>query len=115
VELTGANSLRIILTDGDVFDFVREADWTPTPAELAQYTGTYTSDEAETTFKFEVKNGALTAVDRYGRGVPLVPHYKDGFVSAQNTIMVFRRDASGKVNAVSFGLGRVRDLRFQKQ
>jgi CubicO group peptidase (beta-lactamase class C family) len=115
VELTGASSLRIILTDGNVFDFVREAGWTPTPADLAQYAGTYTSDEAEVTYKFEVKNGALTAVDRYGRGVPLVPHYKDGFVSTQNTIMVFRRDGTGNVNAVSFGLGRVRDLRFQKQ
>ena len=115
VELTGPNSLRIILTDGDVFDFVREADWAPSPAELARYTGTYASDEAEATFTFEMKNGALTAVDRYGRSVPLVPHYKDGFVSAQNTIMVFRRDRSGKVNAVSFGLGRVRDLRFHKQ
>ena len=87
----------------------------PTPTDLALYAGTYTSDEAEATFKFEMKNGALTAVDRYGRGVPLVPHYKDGFVSAQNRIMVFRRDRSGKVNAVSFGLGRVRDLRFRKQ
>ena len=115
VELTGPKSLRIILTDGDVFDFVQEAEWTPTPADLAQYTGTYTSDEAETTFTLEVKNGALTVVDRYGRGVPLVPHYKDGFVSAQNTILVFRRDRSGKVNAVSFGLGRVRDLRFHRQ
>jgi CubicO group peptidase (beta-lactamase class C family) len=115
VELTGPKSLRIVLTDGDMFDFVQEADWAPAPAELAQYAGTYTSDEAEATFKFEVKNGALTAVDRYGRSVPLVPYYKDGFVSAQNTIMVFRRDGSGKVNAVSFGLGRVRDLRFHKQ
>ncbi len=115
VELTGANTLRVALGDGEVFDFVRERDWAPTPADLTQYTGTYMSDEAEATFRFEVKNGVLTAVDRYGRGVPLVPHYKDGFVSAQNTIMVFRRDASGKVAAVSFGLGRVRDLRFRKQ
>jgi hypothetical protein len=115
VELTGPNALRIVLTDGDVFDFVRETDWAPAPAELAQYAGTYTSDEAEVTYTFEVKNGAHTAVDRYGRGVPLVPFYKDGFVSAQNTIMVFRRDGAGKVNAVSFGLGRVRDLRFHKQ
>jgi len=115
VELSGPASIRVALNSGDTLQFVREADWSPTAADLAQYAGVYTSDEAEVRFRMEMKDGVLTAVDRYGRGVPLTPHYKDAFVSSPGTIMIFRRDAAGRITELSLGLGRVRDLRLVRQ
>ena len=53
-------------------------------------------------------------MDRYGQKANLTPSYRDAF--AQGGIVVtFRRDSTGRVVAVSLGLGRVRDLRFERK
>ena len=107
-------TLLLIGGDGDTTRFARVAEWTPTPAELQQYAGRYASDEAETWFTISVANGRLVRTDRYGQSASLTPSYKDAF--AQGGVLVtFRRDAAGRVVALSLGLGRVRDLRFERQ
>jgi len=91
----------------------RVAPFEPTPAQLAEYVGTYTSDEAEATYRIELHDGTLAIVDRYGEGRDLRPRYRDGF-SGQGAMIVFRRDGSGRVNALSVREGRVWDLRFRR-
>ncbi len=88
-------------------------DSRPTEADLAEFTGTYHSDEAEVTYVAEIENGTFVLKDRWGRGRPLQPLYPDAFGGGGNTF-IFRRDSSGRVVAMSWSQGRVWDLRFQK-
>jgi CubicO group peptidase (beta-lactamase class C family) len=112
-EFTG-RTIRVISADGDTSSFIREPDWNPAAADLAQFAGRYESDEAETWFTVALKDGKLVASDRYGRGETLTPVYRDAFTRPGGTLMTFRRAASGRITGVSLGLGRVRDLRFAR-
>jgi CubicO group peptidase (beta-lactamase class C family) len=102
-------------TDGDVEHFAIAPEYKPTPAELARYEGTYTSEEAEVTYKVKAENGVLVALRRPDVRFTLAPAYKDAFTNAQLPLVLFRRDPkTGQVNGLSLGLGRVRDLRFRR-
>jgi CubicO group peptidase (beta-lactamase class C family) len=109
-----ASRMRRIAPDGDTVRYTRVLGWTPTPAELQEYVGRYTSDEAEVTYTISVANGRLVRTNRYGETANLEPSYKDAFFQG-GVIVTFRRDARGRVAAMSLGLGRVRDLRFERQ
>lgn len=85
----------------------------PTPSQMAEYEGTYRSDEAEATYTVVVEDGGLVLKDRWGEGRPLRPLYPDAFNGGGNTL-VFHRDGSGRVTGVSFSQSRVWDLRFEK-
>jgi YD repeat-containing protein len=89
------------------------ADFDPTNAEMAEYTGTYRSDEAEATYTLEFEDGGLVMKDRWGNGRGLAPLYPDAFRSGGNTY-IFRRDASGQITEMTLSQGRVWDLRFRK-
>lgn len=87
----------------------------PTASELAQYEGTYRSDEAEATFTVEVgEEMTLVLRDRWGQGTGLRPLYPDAFSGGGSTY-VFRRDASGRVAGMSLSESRVWDLRFVRR
>jgi CubicO group peptidase (beta-lactamase class C family) len=109
-----ARAVRFI-TSGDTTLFARQAKWSPANAELAQYVGTYSSDEAETWFSVSLKDGKLRSSNRYGESVELTPVYKDGFVSSRGLLMGFERGNSGRVTGATLGLGRVRALHFVKK
>ena len=115
VEFVSESSVRVVNADGDTLVYAREAEWTPAPAELAQYAGRYASDEAEAWFTVAVKDDRLVVSDRYGQTLVLTPAYRDTFTRAGGTLVSFRRAADGRVTAVSLGMGRVRDLRFERQ
>ena len=100
---TGADNVRL--------EPVPEFD--PSEAELAEYTGTYRSDEAEATYTVEIENGTFVMKDRWGQGSLLQPLYPDAFGAGGNTF-IFRRDRSGTVVEMTLSQGRVWDLRFQK-
>jgi len=110
---SGPGFVRVRSANGDTLVSERDARWKPSAEELTQYSGRYSSDEAETSLTFSVQNGALMATDRYGSSARLTPVYRDAFTRG-GQLFRFRRDARGTVNAVSLGLGRVRDLRFAK-
>lgn len=110
----GATLLRRITADGDTTEYARVPRWNPAPGELQEYAGLYTSDEAEVSFTIAVKDGRLVRSDRYGQTANLTPSYADAFWQG-GVLATFRRDASGRVVAMSLGLGRVRDLRFERQ
>ena len=89
------------------------SDFRPTEAELAEFTGTYRSDEAEATYTVGIENGTFVLKDRWDQGRLLQPLYPDAFTSGGNTF-IFRRDPAGRVIEMSFSQSRVWDLRFRK-
>lgn len=85
----------------------------PAPRDLAAYTGTYRSDEAEATYTVEVEADSLVLKDRWGEAVGLTPLYPDAF-GARGTTLIFERDGSARVTAMRWSESRVWDLRFRK-
>jgi len=86
----------------------------PTAAQLAEFSGSYWSDEAEVAFIAAVENGALVLKRRPDAVVALTAIDRDTFRGSLGTI-TFRRDASAKVNAFSIKQDRVWDLRFERR
>lgn len=86
----------------------------PTEAELAEFEGSYRSDEAEATYRMVVREGELRIEDRWGEGRRLIPLYPDAF-QTRGTTYIFRRDASGRIIEVTLSQERVWDLRFRKE
>ncbi len=86
----------------------------PSSAELAEFTGAYSSSETLTTIRVTFDGTAL----RYGIGnnlpVPLRPTFRDTFATPANASIHFLRDASGKISGLSAGESRVWDLRFTR-
>jgi CubicO group peptidase (beta-lactamase class C family) len=88
---------------------------TRTAEELAPFAGTYVSDEAETTLVAAVIDGALALKRRPDTVMRLTPTATtDVFTGSIGTI-TFRRDAGGRVIALSIGQDRVFDLRFDRR
>jgi CubicO group peptidase (beta-lactamase class C family) len=105
---------RLVSADGDTAFYARETVWDPTASQLQSYAGTYTSHDAEATFTLSVKDGKLVATSRPDRTAQLTPMYRDAFTTPDGNVVWFHRNARGRVEAASLGMGRVRDLRFQR-
>jgi len=84
-------------------------------ADAQELVGTYTSPEAETTLTiaFDPLKG-LVARRRPNDTFPLEPLYADAFSAPRLGTVIFRRDASGRANALSVVQDRVWDLRFAR-
>ena len=95
-----------------VLERVRPAQ--PTSRDLEALAGRYSSDEAETTFTVQVRDGTLELAQRPATVYPLTPLYADAYDSELGTI-IFRRDAAGAVTAFSVVQDRVWDLRFRRE
>jgi hypothetical protein len=88
----------------------------PTAQQLSEYEGNYWSDEAETMLTVDVykESGGAIIKRRPSTHILLVPTATDTFSAGSLGTITFRRDAAGKVNALSVGQDRVFDLRFAK-
>lgn len=87
--------------------------WSAGASELAAFTGTYRSEDAETTYVVSLEDGGLTVWRRPGITRELTPLYRDAF-SMGGMIVRFRHDGAGDVDALSLSLGRVYDMRFER-
>ncbi|HLA90005.1 MAG TPA: serine hydrolase domain-containing protein [Gemmatimonadaceae bacterium] len=96
--------------------FVAESPWTPAPAELAQLTGEWHSEEAGASFTFAVEDGQPVLRQRPATRRPLRALYRDHFgpVQGGGTVIWFTRDTGGRVNAMHFGTSRLRDMPFAR-
>jgi CubicO group peptidase (beta-lactamase class C family) len=99
----------------DVVDYQRVARAAPTVDELQTLAGTYVSGEAETTLRIAVEERSLVLTRRPGTKVRLTPAYKDAFDAEALGLVIFRRDTSARVSALSVVQDRVWDLRFNLQ
>ena len=88
--------------------------WTPSPADLTGFAGTYHSDDAETTFVVRVVNGSLVLWRRPADTWTLEPIYRDGFTAGGLTVRFRREQDGGPVTGLSLSLGRVYDMRFAR-
>jgi hypothetical protein len=99
----------------DTVDFDRVPAATLTPADLAALAGRYVSDEIETVFDVVVEGAAVAIKRRPDARIALTPVYKDAFTAPDLGLVRFRRDAGGRVTALSVVQDRIWDLRFAKQ
>lgn len=96
----------------DMLERVEHAN--PGADQLRALVGTYNSDEAETRFTVAIEGGGLVMKQRPDRVIKLQPLYGDAFSGSIGTV-IFRRDAAGRVNALSVIQDRVWDLRFARE
>lgn len=108
------NGLRVLTPDGDIIPFDRVTEVAPTAAQLAEYVGEYTSDEAEVTWKVAMEEGKLVVKWRPDVTVGLKPLYADAFHTENGFLIRFFRK-EGRISELSLGLSRVRDLRFERR
>jgi CubicO group peptidase (beta-lactamase class C family) len=87
----------------------------PTPEQLAQLAGTYTSDDAEMTMTAAVEHGALVLKHRPDVTIVLTPLYPDAFGAGQLGTVIFRRDGRGHATGLSVVQDRVWDMRFERK
>ena len=104
----------LVDADGDSVRWEPVAPAAPDAAKLAEYAGTYRSDEAGVTWTAAVEEGQLVVRQRHDVTSALTPTYADAFAGREAPIVWFTRDARGRVDAMHFGMGRVRDLRLAK-
>ncbi len=110
----GARGFALIDSDGSRVDYQPVEAVRPTSEELIDYQGSYHSDEAEAEYSIRVtENGLLLELRPHVRTL-LTPSYSDVFTTPQGWLVRFIRGPDGKVAEMSFGMGRVRDLRFQR-
>ena len=86
----------------------------PTAKELVAFAGTYSSDEAETTFVAAMDGETLVLKRRPDTVLKLRPTTTDTFAAQPLGIVKFLRDTAGRVNGMSVSRDRVFDMRFTR-
>lgn len=104
----------LVGSDGDSVRYEPVADFAPTAAQLAEFAGTYHSDEADATLTLEVAGGKLVLRDPAGSSAPLEPAYADAF-SLGGGIIRFARGSGGRVTGLSVVSDRVWSLAFERR
>jgi CubicO group peptidase (beta-lactamase class C family) len=96
----------------DVFESVPPS--TPTPAELADYAGSYVSQEIEAVYRMVVQEGKLMLTRLRHRAAPLEPRTLDAFTAEIGTIR-FTRDSNHRISGFVLNSGRIRNFRFTRR
>lgn len=101
---------------GTPFRRVGAPSWTPSPGDLAEFTGRYYSPELETAYVARDVGGRLVLVHRRHGEIGLTPTEEDTFRSDVWYVgsVEFDRDEAGAVTGMRASSGRVRDLSFEK-
>jgi hypothetical protein len=99
---------------------VNEADRIPAAAatvDFLPYTGVYWSDELETQYTFFVRDGALHARHAHHGETSLTPTQTDQFATGWwfAPEVKFVKDATGNINGVTLGGGRVAAVAFTRK
>ncbi len=111
----GARQLVLASPGRQPLVFVPLTPLVPTVAQLAEYAGSYYSEELDVVYKLAVKDGKLTMARRkYG---PLVPQAvaQDVFAVPGTGSIRFARDAQNRVTGLVLSRSRIKNLRFDKQ
>ncbi|MBK1439420.1 beta-lactamase family protein [Parapedobacter sp. ISTM3] len=88
--------------------------WDKSTLKLVEYTGKYYSDEAATTYSFELIGGQLVIRPGYLSDMTLTPQSRDTFQGAFGGIVEFVRAHDGKVLGCKFTFPRMKNLFFKK-
>jgi hypothetical protein len=109
-----ARTLTMVRPDGDTTRFIEASRASLTTAQLADYVGTYASEELDVRLDVAIKDDRLVLRRRPADEMAMRPMYVDDFASPVGTIR-FSRDASGRVTGFAVFNGRIRDVRFTKR
>ncbi|MBK6795728.1 MAG: beta-lactamase family protein [Acidobacteria bacterium] len=104
-----------INTGGDANPrFTAQAAWSPTPAELQSFAGTWHSDEADASFTIVIDGGQAFFAQRPATRQLLHPQYKDHFTVGQGSdqIIWVTRNPEGRITKLHVGTPRMRDMPF---
>ncbi|MBI1407844.1 MAG: serine hydrolase [Caulobacter sp.] len=101
--------------EGNRYLFRRTPLWMPGHAALTSFLGRYYSEEIGVTWRVERDAAGLLLrlEDRPQTTIRMSPIYQDAF-NLNGFLARFRRDAQGRIVAMSLGSNRVRDLRLRK-
>ncbi len=94
--------------------YVAVAPAEPTARQLAEYAGTYYSQELDVTYVLGARDGRLFLKRRLAAEAPLTPTYADAF-SLGGTTIRFTRNKAGTVDGLSQSSGRVLHLHFVRR
>jgi CubicO group peptidase (beta-lactamase class C family) len=83
--------------------------------QLADFTGSFYSEELDASYRLSVENGRLTMMNRDDAKRPLTPRPSDVFSAPGGVQLEFSRDAQGKVMGFGVNAGRIRNVRFVRQ
>lgn len=84
--------------------------------DLAQYAGNYISDELQATYRFRVKEQTLTLSINWTELPPFFsPSLRDEFHAPDDTAIVFRRDAAGRIAGCDLYTERVRKISLTRK
>jgi len=112
----GTNPRRFLQSFGegkpDLFESIPSS--TPTAAELADYAGSYVSQEIEPVYRMVIQDGKLTLMRLKHKPDQLEPRVPDVFTSDIGTIR-FTRDSSHRVSGFVVNSGRIRNFRFTRR
>ncbi|MHB1073252.1 MAG: serine hydrolase domain-containing protein [Gemmatimonadaceae bacterium] len=104
-----------INADADTVRLERMQRWSPAAADLRPYVGSYRSDEAPATWRVVANGDTLQLEGPARRRIVLRPAFRDTFTARGLGSVAFRRDWRGQVRAVSFLMGRLRDIQLDRQ
>jgi len=96
----------------DIFESV--APSTPTAGDLADYAGSYVSEEIEPIYRIAVRDGKLTLMRLKHKPAPLEPAVLDVFRAEIGTVR-FTRDSKHRVSGFVLNSGRIRNFRFTRR
>ena len=108
-----APSRMLVRTTGETVTFTRADSVVLSPTQLAEYAGSYRSDEVDATHIWKIEKDQLVLYINDRRIGVLEPAYKDGFVRGGNVIDV-QRDSRGRISGLIVEAGRVRHLKFTR-
>lgn len=100
--------------DDEKADVFAEVDaFTPSDAELKDYSGIYSSQEIDPLYELKVEKDGLVLHRLKNKPDTLKPVTKDFFVGSIGNLR-FARNAKGEISGFKLSTGRVQNLRFEK-
>jgi CubicO group peptidase (beta-lactamase class C family) len=88
--------------------------WRPSPDELAEFEGEYTSSELSTSYRLQVQDGLLVATHFRTGDRTFAPTEPDHFRAPAFGDVHFLRDDDGRITGFTANQTRIRGLRFDR-
>ncbi|WP_109486636.1 serine hydrolase domain-containing protein [Occallatibacter savannae] len=95
----------------DTYEWVATVE--PTPDQLAEFTGSYTSEEIDPVYRFKVVGDKLTLMRLKNKPDSLRPTLPDVFIGQIGTIH-FTRDANHRISGFVLNAGRFQGFQFSR-
>jgi len=113
--IVSKDRIELIGRDGNIAVYLRTEPVAASAVTLADYAGSYASDEVGAAYRIEPGAGGLTwrIRDRPDFQQALKPVYRDAFQGAGATFR-FQRDAGGRVIALTVSIERARNVKFSR-